>query len=115
MRYTKAPVKAQKKYRDRYGLKFKAGQSTYKIVWCYDLMNDDGQSLCGMCHYQIKTVFIDIKLDEIQETLVHEIFHAEAYESGMKQVRIFHSDLEELCCEIASRVCKNFDLKKKKS
>lgn len=113
MRYVKAPLKAQAPFKKKYGTRFKAGQATYKIVWCYDLVAEDGTHCYGMCHYEKKTVYIDISKRDIQETLVHEMFHAECYESGFKQMSHFHSDLEELCCEVASRVARNFDIKKR--
>ncbi len=86
MKHLKATVKAQKKFRDRFGTSFRAGHSIYRIVWCYDLFSDEGQAAYGVCSYEDKSIYIDIKQKDIQETLIHEMFHAEVYESGMKQM-----------------------------
>lgn len=113
MKWSKAPAKEQAKFKRLYGTKVKAGQQEYKIVWCHDILSDEGNPCYGMCSYKDRKIYIDIKYDEIQETLVHEIFHAEVYESGFKQMSAFHSDLEELCCEAASRVARNFKLRRR--
>ena len=112
MRYIKAPLKDQAPYRKRFGTRFKAGHHTYKIVWCAGVILDD-KHVYGCCHYENRAIYIDITKKDIQETLIHEMFHAECYESGMSQMSAFHSDLEELCCEVASRVARNFDIKKR--
>jgi len=112
MKYERATLKQQKPFKDKFGTSFRAGHAIYKIVWCKELFNDE-RACYGVCNPEMKEIYIDITQSDIQETLIHEMFHAEVYESGMKQMSSFYHDLEELCCEAASRVCKNFELKRK--
>jgi hypothetical protein len=114
MHFKKLPSKLQAPFKRQYGTKFRAGHHIYKFIWCTEIFDDNNQPACGLTSFQEKTVYIDINFAEVQETIVHEMYHAEAYESGMKQIQSFHHELEELCCEAASRLCKNFVLKKVK-
>ena len=113
MKYVKAPLRVQAPFKKKYGTRFKAGQRVYKIVWCMGIVIDE-RNAYGCCNYEERAVYIDITKRDIQETLIHEMFHAECYECGMSQVSAFHPDLEELCCEVASRVARNFDVRKKR-
>ncbi len=104
--YKKLLVKDRKKFERKYGAECKAGHYTYRLVWCQDL-RDDSRPLCGLCAPQEKVIFIDVSQEDYEETLIHEMYHAEVAESGMRQMPSWNIDIEELCCEIASRVTRH--------
>jgi len=112
MKYIKASMKEQKKWRERFGTSFRAGSCVYRIIWCHSIQLSD-RACYGVCNVEDKIVLVDIMHKDVQETLIHEMMHAEFHECGMSQMDALYSDLEELCCEAASRVARNFELKRK--
>lgn len=112
MRFDRAPLAAQASFKKLYGTSFKAGGIRYRIIWCYEIEAHD-RKCYGLCDTKDKKVYIDIRQDDIQETLIHEMLHAEFQECGMRQMDSLFPDLEELCCEAASRVVRNFTIKKR--
>lgn len=113
MRIIKAKRKQAAEFSKKFGSKFRAGHFDYTIVWCEEISSEDGTPICGLCDSPERKIFIDVCRKDVQETLIHEMFHAECYESGMRQMQQYHIDIEELCCEVASRVVRNFELKRK--
>jgi hypothetical protein len=110
-RYVKAPVKETRKFNKLYGSSIIAGRSKYKIVWALDIQVNDDTAL-GLCDSHEKKIYININSEEIETTLIHEVMHAEFSEAGMRQMPSWNLDIEELCCEAASRMCLNFIVRK---
>jgi hypothetical protein len=112
MKYSRVPLKDQKKYKEKYGTTFQAGHYKWKIVYCTNIFNGE-QECAGLCKHDTKSIYIDIKLPNVEETLIHEMFHAECFEVGLYTMQSWHSDLEELAAEACSRTVRNFELRKK--
>lgn len=110
--YKKAPRKEQAPFIKIYGSRFTAGPYKWRIVWCYDIEHN-GNRCYGICYPKEKTIYIDISEDGVEDTLIHEMFHAECYEVGLYTMPSWNADLEELAAEAASRLARNFDLRRK--
>jgi hypothetical protein len=103
-RLTPAKVRELNK---KYGASIVAGKQRYKLVWCEWVRWDD-RELYGLCDSEKRQIFVT--LNQIQETLAHELMHAEIYEIGMRQMPSWSQDLEELVCECASRMFSQFKI-----
>lgn len=112
IKFKRAGLKKQKYYKEKFGSSFQCGAIKYKAIFCEELFVDD-EKCFGACDYKEKIIYVDVNMQDFQETLIHELYHAEAYEAGMCQMRSFYHDLHELCCEVASRVCRNFEIRRK--
>lgn len=110
--YFKASLKDQAPMIKRFGKSFQSGAFKWTIVWC-KAIESNGEKCCGLCVPKERKIYIDINQDDVEDTLIHEMFHAECYEVGLYTMPSWNSDLEELAAEAASRLCRNFDLRRK--
>lgn len=83
----------------------------------YTLKQIEGLSahgIAGQCHKVNKTIIVDSKLKgaELQETILHELFHAVVSEVSIDQT--LSHELEEVIVDtFAKAVCKNFNIRSK--
>ena len=66
----------------------------------------------GLCDFKSKIIQLDAELkgDELQQTLCHELFHAVCYEGSLYQT--ISPDLEEVVVDLmAKSLIKNFNLR----
>lgn len=113
MKFEKCTPNETRKLNSKFGSKFRSSHSIWRIVWCSNLHDSDGEKVVGLCVYKEKTIFIDVSYGEIQETLVHEMFHAESAETGLHQLLSWSLDVEHMATGVVERILKNFELRKK--
>jgi hypothetical protein len=102
---------AQSLYK-KYGRWVQINRRKYKIQFCLDLAYENN-SVLGLCDVVNKILYINLQGD-IASTLVHEIGHAESFESGFKQRANWCSDNEEHFVEtMGEAISLNFDLVRK--
>ena len=74
----------------------------------------NGEHVCGVCNPQDYILYIDVD-SNIEETLLHEIIHAEVAEGGYRQRDSWCFDLEEMFAElVAQSISHSFSLKRRK-
>lgn len=101
------------KYNRMYGSTIRINRADYKLFWVKEIMLE-GQQLSGLCNIQDKVIYIDVT-HELEETLAHEICHAEFHEAGLKQHDKWDTGLEEIIAETISRgLIGNFKIRRKK-
>lgn len=101
-----------KKFNKKYGGSVRINRADWKIQYVNDLVVD-GVKLAGLCFPHNKIIYVDVNI-ELEETLLHEIFHAEVHEAGLKQHSKWDSDLEEIIAELVSRGLANmFKIRRK--
>ena len=101
--------------RARYGSSVRVGRHKWKIVFCEELAYPESGELAGLCVPEQRTIYIRL-WDNLntEETLVHELIHAECYEAGLRQMPAWNINIEEMACEAASRVLSNYDLRRRR-
>lgn len=109
-------IKKSKKHRalaKKYGSSIRISRHDYKILFVDEIwfMN---VSQAGLCDIENKILYITVK-EEIEATLLHEIFHAECHESGIRQNPRWDVDnTEEPLVEIMSQsIAHHFKLSKR--
>jgi hypothetical protein len=109
-----ANAQTTKSFRKRYGRFVQINRKQYELVFC-EFIRYEGQEVAGLCKTDEKTIFIDISHNPIEETLIHEIVHAEVEESGLRQMVNWSDDLEELLAEmLAKSISHSYTLRLKK-
>jgi hypothetical protein len=99
----------------KFGTKARVGRHTWKIVYCSTLVWN-GREIVGLCTPGDRRIYVCIYENvNTQETLIHELLHAECYEAGLRQMPIWSENTEELICEAASRVLSNYDIRRRRS
>jgi hypothetical protein len=99
----------------RYGSKVRVGRFDWRIIFCQSLVFN-GNEVLGLCVPGSRTIYVSV-YDNIdtQETLIHELIHAEVYEAGLRQMPAWSSNIEELVSEAAARVLFNYDIRRRRS
>jgi hypothetical protein len=100
--YRSIGAKERRRYESRFGKMARVSRHDYSIIYCRELTSG-GQNLAGLCEPNERHVYINIDYDPIEETLLHELFHAEFSESGLHQTNVWNHDLEELVVELLSK------------
>jgi len=95
------PSKDAKKFNRLFGKSMRISRHDYTFVWCTDLQLN-GVGIQGLCDSESKTIYVDISKD-VEETVIHEIVHAEFYEAGLRQRHDHDANLEEQVCEILAK------------
>jgi len=107
--------KSSKVLAARYGSDVQIGRHKWKIIFCAELFYPEGGDILGLCVPTQRTVYIMICDNySTEETLVHELLHAECYEAGLRQMPAWNINLEELICEAASRALANYDIRRRR-
>ena len=102
-----------KAYRKRYGHFLRINRKEYELVFCRAL-NYEGQDVAGLCASDEQKIYINTSSEPIEETLLHEVWHAEVAEAGLRQMENWSPDLEELTAELIGKaISHNFRLKKR--
>jgi hypothetical protein len=103
MRIEAKPLKGKEKQKleRTYGKSIQINRKVYRIVYCEALLGDS-QSIAGLCDSQSTTLYV-VDGSDIQETLLHEIIHAEIAESGIRQSPGWTRDIEEMVSENISQ------------
>jgi hypothetical protein len=112
MEYVKSSPNRRAQLNKQYGSSIPIGRKRYKITWC-DSIGIDGQNIAGLCDSTTKKIFV-LDSEDVKETLIHEVLHAEIYEAGMRQMPSWSIDLEELVCECAARAISFYKLSREK-
>ena len=94
-----ASKKDQAKFTRLFGATVRVSRYIYRLCWVKSI--NDGCTV-GLCDFTGKTIYIAIDAEDIQQTLVHEIMHAEIDAAGLRQAPGFSRDFEEIMCELAS-------------
>lgn len=96
----------------RYGRSIRVNRTDYKVIFCEEVLNE-GKPVTGLCVPSERVLLIKTD-DPIEETLLHEICHAEFQEGGFVQRSDWDEKLEEQMAEtIARAISHNYTLKKK--
>lgn len=99
-------------YRKKFGRFLQVSRKKYDIIYCDGL--DCQGSIAGLCVSQDQKIFIDINLDNLESTLLHEFLHAEVCEGGYRQRPEWDRGFEEQFVEnMSEALCHNFALKPK--
>jgi Zn-dependent peptidase ImmA (M78 family) len=79
---------------------FKIKGKKWRICHKWNLLDDDGTHVDGLCCVKKRIVYLDRSLvkEDKQSTLLHELFHALIYEIGLHQTSLT-LDVEELIVE----------------
>lgn len=91
----------QSRYNKMYGNIVRINRFDYQLTWCSEIYIDR-QQVHGLCDVSDKIIYIDVT-NELEETLLHEIIHAEFNEAGLKQHDKWDAGLEEIIAETISR------------
>lgn len=86
----------------KFGKMVRISRKDYRLIYCQGLSNGR-ESLAGLCIPDEHCIYVNIEYEPIEETLVHEILHAEFCESGLQQMEAWNNDLEENIVEIVSK------------
>lgn len=112
IRIVSAKKKESQALYKKYGRWVQINRHKYKIKFC-EAISYCGQQALGLCDPDRKTLFICVH-GNVASTLVHEIAHAESFESGFKQRERWCSDNEEHFAEtIGESIGLNYDLIRK--
>lgn len=114
MRIEAKPLKGKEKQKleRTYGKNVQINRKVYRIIYCEALLGDS-QSIAGLCDSQATTLYV-VDGSDIQETLLHEIIHAEIAESGIRQSPGWTRDIEEMVAEnISQGISHSYRLKLK--
>lgn len=95
----------------QYGSSVIAGRKRYKIIWC-EWLRWESRELHGLCDSEERRIYVT--QSQLQETLAHELMHAEIFETGMRQMPAWSQDLEELVCEAASRMFSQYKIRRER-
>lgn len=102
----------KRKLDKRYGRSVRISRTRYSLKWCTAIKHGEDDAL-GLCDNEHKAIYV-VADKSIETTLMHELFHAEAYQSGLTQAPSFTRDFEELCCEIAANaIGTSYELRKR--
>lgn len=98
----------------RFGSRVRIGRHDWRITYCSTLIWH-GREIAGLCAPGDRRIYVCI-YDNIdtQETLIHELLHAECHEAGLRQMPIWSENTEELICEAASRVLSNYEVRRRR-
>jgi hypothetical protein len=98
------------KYHKHYGKKVRINRLDYSFVFCRNLRLN-GELAEGVCSPNYQTLYLDVDSERMDETILHELMHAEACEAGLRQMNCWSMDLEELIVEMVGKaVSYNFKL-----
>lgn len=100
--YRRIANKDRKKLEAKFGKTARISRNDYELIFCKDLKSD-GRDLAGLCSPSDKKIYISTDYSPIEETLLHEILHAEIAESGFQQMSFWSGDLEEILVESMSK------------
>jgi len=100
--YRAIGVAKRKRFEAKFGKVVRVSRKDYSIVYCHELRSG-GQDLAGLCEPNRRVIYINTDFEPIEETLLHELFHAEFSESGLHQTNVWNHDLEELVVEMLSK------------
>jgi hypothetical protein len=95
----------------QYGSSVMAGRKRYKLIWC-EWVRWDSNDLHGLCDSDERKIYVTTI--QLQETLAHELMHAEIFETGMRQMPSWNQNLEELVCEAASRMFSQYKIRRER-
>jgi hypothetical protein len=96
----------------KFGRWVQINRHKYKIKFC-QAIEYRGQGALGLCDPDSKTLYICVH-GNITSTLVHEITHAESFESGFKQRERWCDDNEEHLAEtLGESIGLNYELIRK--
>lgn len=98
----KARAKDAAKYKRRLGSWVRVSRYKISVVYVEELTIDD-KALCGIFMPDKKIIMVDIGKGDVEETLLHEVFHAELHYSGVNMNPKWDHDLEETVVELLSR------------
>jgi hypothetical protein len=97
------------------GSTIQIGRKRYQVIFCRGLVVD-GRDQAGLCSPRHKAIFINVDHGEVLETFLHEMFHAECSENGVRQAPSWNMDIEEIMVETLSQgLSHSFDIVKKKT
>ena len=112
--YKKASTVDRKRYEELFGKVIRVGREDYRVIYCTDLKeknsDDNYEKLDGLCCLLDKVMLINISFGERYSllTLVHEIAHAELFESCIVLADNFPRELEEPLVELWARSSVSF-------
>jgi len=109
------PLKGKDRARfvSKYGASVQAGRKLYTLCWAAEVIVD-GVSVAGLCDSEKCVLYINVGVEDIMATLLHEVFHAEVAECGVRQCPGWTRDIEEILVEnLSQSVFHNYRLKKK--
>lgn len=102
-----------KSFGRRFGTHIRIGRKDYTIIYCDEILDDEGNSVAGMCLPHDHIILVDVRR-EVEATLLHELAHAELFEAGFHQRGTWCSDTEEQIVEVLSQsIAHSFTLRKK--
>lgn len=97
----KTPKARARRLELQYGKSLQINRRVYKIIYCEEIFYN-GSFNMGLCDAESCTLFV-LANSEVEQTLVHEIMHAEFEESGLRQHPKYDDGVEEIVCEIAAK------------
>lgn len=102
LRYTPCKAKELKALHRRFGHTIRINRKDYELIYCTGL-ETDGKDAAGLCCPEDKQIYIQVNAAPVEETLIHEIMHAELWEAGFRQRSDWDEDVEEQIVETAAR------------
>jgi hypothetical protein len=97
---TLAEPKKAKAFYKRFGRFIAVNRKTYELVVCSSLIIG-GQDCAGACVSEERRIYINLSASgPVEETLIHEIGHAEVHEGGYRQRTDWDPNLEEMLVEL---------------
>jgi hypothetical protein len=107
-----ASAKESRPLYKKYGRWVQINRQKYKIRFCQTIKHL-GQDVLGLCDADKKIIFVCVR-GNIASTLIHEMVHAESFESGFQQRERWCSDNEEHFAEtLGESIGFNYDLIRK--
>lgn len=112
-RFTPISKKEKTRFEKTYGRKLRISRHNWQVIYCRELRHDSFP-VAGLCNPQNLTIYVDVDCDNPHSTLLHEIFHAECFASGLRQRHDWCMNMEEQLVEMFSEsVISLFSLRKK--
>jgi hypothetical protein len=113
--FVKTKGKEAQAFYKKYGRWVQVNRRRYDIILCDRLVYMESHVL-GLCDTHTRVLYINKHCNNIASTLIHEIGHAEAHESGFKQRNNWCSDNEEHFVEtMGESITYNYELVRKRA
>jgi hypothetical protein len=102
LRFTLEKPARIKALHKRYGHFIRVSRQSVELVFCTSL-EYEGEEPAGLFVPSERQIYINIRAAPIEETLIHEIGHAELWEGGFRQRSDWDADVEEQIVETIAR------------
>jgi hypothetical protein len=110
---TRETAKNLRALHKRYGRTVRVNRKEYELVFCAQLAVG-GEEVAGACVSQDREIYVSTAYPQIEETLIHELVHAEIHEAGFRCRIDWDPNLEEMFCELVGRsISHGFSLRRR--